>query len=115
MRILYVALTRAKEKLFITGLSKDYEKESEKLEQQVNRYDKEFDKINPILVKKYKRYLDWILLVYKYEESKMKDLAELNIYNKKELLNTFKDSDKEEIDIVELLEKEEVEQNKIIN
>ncbi len=113
MRILYVALTRAKEKLFITGLSKDYEKEFEKLEQQVNRYDKEFDKINPILVKKYKRYLDWILLVYKYEESKMENLAELNIYNKKELLNTFRDSDKEEIDIVELLEKEEVEQNKI--
>lgn len=113
MRILYVALTRAKEKLFITGLSKDYEKESEKLEQQVNRYSKEHNKINPILVKKYKRYLDWIILVYKYEESKMKDLAELNIYNKKELLNTFKDSDKEEIDIVELLEKEEVEQNKI--
>ena len=30
MRILYVALTRAKEKLFITGLSKDYEKEAGK-------------------------------------------------------------------------------------
>lgn len=112
MRILYVALTRAKEKLFITGLSKDYEKESEKLEQQVNRYSKDCDKINPILVKKYKRYLDWIMLVYKYEESKMKDLAELNVYNKKELLNTFKDCDKEEIDIVELLEKQKVEQNK---
>lgn len=113
MRILYVALTRAKEKLFITGLSKDYQKESEKLQQQVNRYSKEHNKINPILVKKYKRYLDWIMLVYKYEENKIKHLVELNVYNKKELLNTFEDCAKEEIDIVELLEKEEVERNKI--
>ena len=31
MRILYVALTRAKEKLIITGISKNYEKEKEKI------------------------------------------------------------------------------------
>ena len=30
MRILYVALTRAKEKLIITGISKDIEKECKK-------------------------------------------------------------------------------------
>lgn len=30
MRILYVALTRAKEKLIITGIQKDSEKETEK-------------------------------------------------------------------------------------
>ena len=37
MRILYVALTRAKEKLIITGIKKDYEKQKEKLLQQIRR------------------------------------------------------------------------------
>ena len=68
MRILYVALTRAKEKLIITGIKKDYEKEIEKMITQVERYKKSGTKINPILVKKYKKYLDWILLVYLYEK-----------------------------------------------
>lgn len=37
MRILYVALTRAKEKLIITGIKKDYEKQKEKLLQQIRK------------------------------------------------------------------------------
>ena len=69
MRILYVALTRAKEKLIITGISKDYSKQLEDIEQQKNIYARKNGKINPILVKKYKDYLDWILLVYLYEQS----------------------------------------------
>ena len=113
MRILYVALTRAKEKLFITGLSKDYEKEAEKIEQQVSRYSKCADKINPILVKKYKKYLDWIMLVYQYEKGKINDLVNLNIYNKRELLNTFENNYKEEVDIVELLDAKEIKEEKV--
>ena len=113
MRILYVALTRAKEKLFITGLSKDYEKEAEKIEQQVSRYSKCADKINPILVKKYKKYLDWIMLVYQYEKGKINDLVNLNIYNKKELLNTFENNYKEEVDVVELLDAKEIKEEKV--
>ena len=33
-------------------------------------YKKDKNKINPILVKQYKKYLDWILLVYLYEKDK---------------------------------------------
>ena len=89
MRILYVALTRTKEKLFITGLAKDYEKEAENIEKQICRYPKYLDKINPILVKKYKRYLDWIMLVYNYEKETAKNFVNFNIYKKKELFDSF--------------------------
>lgn len=71
MRILYVALTRSKEKLIITGIKKDYEKQKEKMLQQVQRYEKQQQKINPIVIKKYKKYIDWILLVYFYETEKL--------------------------------------------
>ena len=57
MRILYVALTRAKEKLIITGISKDYSKQLEDIEQQKNIYARKNGKINPILIKKYKKYI----------------------------------------------------------
>lgn len=113
MRILYVALTRAKEKLFITGLSKDYEKEAENIEKQICRYSKYLDKINPILVKKYKRYLDWIMLVYNYEKETAKNFIDFNIYKKKELLNSFEDIKKEEIDAKEFLKKQDVDNDKI--
>ena len=113
MRILYVALTRAKEKLFITGLSKDYEKEAENIEKQICRYPKYLDKINPILVKKYKRYLDWIMLVYNYEKETAKSFVDFNIYKKKELLDSFENIKKEEIDAKEFLEKQDVDNDKI--
>ena len=104
MRILYVALTRAKEKLIITGIQKDNIKEIEKLSKQINRYEKVGNKINPILVKKYKKYLDWILLVYNYEKENIKDIATLNVYNKKDLVKELKQEEKEDIDIVNELE-----------
>lgn len=88
MRILYVALTRAKEKLIITGISKDYEKELEKIEIEVERYSRKFKKINPILLKKYRRYLDWIILVANYEKENFEKIASLNILAKKDILNT---------------------------
>ena len=104
MRILYVALTRAKEKLFITGIVKDIKKELEKMASNIERYGKENDKINSILIKKYRKYLDWILLVYQYEENYCKDKVDLNIYKKKELLNSFKKLDNKEIDVIKELE-----------
>jgi ATP-dependent helicase/nuclease subunit A len=57
MRILYVALTRAKEKLIITGTAKDLEKNSEKWCEAL-KY--EGDKIPEYLVINAKNYLDWI-------------------------------------------------------
>jgi len=36
-------------------------------------------------VKKYKKYIDWILLVYKYNEKELQDLCTFNIVNKKQI------------------------------
>lgn len=113
MRILYVALTRSKEKLIITGMKKDYEKQKEKLLQQVERYQKQNQKINPILVKKYIKYIDWILLVYFYEQSNIEAIAELKTYTKKEVLDFCEKIEKEEINMVEIMEKEEVNEDEI--
>lgn len=104
MRILYVATTRAREKLIITGIKKDYLKEIEKIQQQVERYKKNGTKINPILVKKYKKYLDWILLVYLYEKGNIESIVDFNVINKKEAQKTFEQIDKDEIDVKKILE-----------
>ena len=96
MRILYVALTRAKEKLIITGISNDYSKQLEDIEQQKNIYTRKYGKINPILVKKYKTYLDWILLVYLYEKSNTEDLLELNRIEPSSILENKKQEKEQE-------------------
>ena len=103
MRILYVALTRAREKLIITGLSKDYEKEILNIKKQIECYDKIDDKVSYILVKKYKKYLDWILLVYFYEKENIKNV-DFNVYNKNDLLSNLTKIEKKEIDVKSLLE-----------
>ena len=113
MRILYVALTRAKEKLYITGLKRDYEKEMENMQKQVSRYHKVNDKINYILVKKYKKYLDWILLVYLYEKENKDQLLTLNVWNKQELLKSFAKPKEEMVDIREQLEKATIQKEEL--
>ena len=108
MRILYVALTRAKEKLIITGISNDYQKQLEDIEQQKNIYARKDGKINPILVKKYKSYLDWILLVYLYEQSNTEDLLELNRVEPSSVLENKKqdiEQEKTSKNIIEMLDK----------
>ena len=108
MRILYVALTRAKEKLIITGISNDYQKQLEDIEQQKNIYARKGGKINPILVKKYKSYLDWILLVYLYEKSNTEDLLELNKIEPGSVLENKKqdiEQEKTSQNIIEMLNK----------
>ena len=88
MRILYVALTRAKEKLIITGLSKDANKSLKQKEELLDMYKTEnnSNKINSKLIKKYKTYLDWIELVYLFNKENIEDIATLNIYNKNDIL-----------------------------
>ena len=108
MRILYVALTRAKEKLIITGIKNDYQKDYLKMSEQVERYIKKDGKINTILIKKYKKYLDWILLVYEYEKEKNKDCMLLNIHKKQEILNRCKKIQKEKVNVIEELNKKEI-------
>ena len=67
MRILYVALTRAKEKLIITGTSKDWKKFCKEREQGLNLYSSSNSeatcKLQERLIKKYASYLDWITLL----------------------------------------------------
>ncbi len=104
MRILYVAVTRAREKLIITGIKKDYKEEIEKLQIEVNKYKKIGSKINPILVKKYKKYLDWILLVYLYEKDNIKDIIDLNIISKKDVKTTSHEIEEKKVNIEEKLE-----------
>ncbi len=105
MRILYVALTRAKEKLYITAIKKDFNKNREKMQELVDIYQKEEGKINPILLKKYKKYIDWILLVYMYLEDNSKEFMKLNVIKKQDLLKDLKkDEEREKIDIFTLLE-----------
>lgn len=113
MRILYVALTRSKEKLIITGIKKDYEKQKEKLLQQVERYRKQNQKINPILIKKYNQYIDWILLVYFYEQANIETIAELKNYTKKEVLDFCEKIEKDDINVLEMLEQQEIDKAKI--
>ena len=113
MRILYVALTRAKEKLIITGIQKDSEKEIEKMTKEINRYKKQGDKINPILVKKYKKYLDWILLVYYYDNNKLNDITNLNILNKQILLKELKDEEKDSVDVLKMLEEKDIKKDNL--
>ena len=104
MRILYVALTRAKEKIYVTGVKKDFKKDKEKMQELVDIYKKENGKINPILIKKYKKYIDWILLVYMYNFECSKDILRINTLKRKDVLKTMKKEETEEIDIFKVLE-----------
>ena len=91
MRILYVALTRAKEKLFITGLSKDFEKEAKKKKDLLEIYGGKT--INCNIIKNYKSYLDWLELVYLKNETNIKDIVALQVYQKEDLLKHLKIED----------------------
>ena len=104
MRVLYVALTRAKEKLFITGIKNEFEEANSKMQELVDIYKKENGKINPILLKKYKKYIDWILLVYLYNKQNAKEIMKINIIKKDEVLKDNNKEEKEEINFFELLE-----------
>ena len=73
LRILYVALTRAKEKLIIFGTTKDYEKLNSSLFVMKNK-----DKIDPYVVHQSDSYLKNILTVLKASE-KYSDKLEFNL------------------------------------
>lgn len=117
MRILYVALTRAKEKLIITGVSNDFTKQIESIEKQASIYPRKNEKINSILVKKYKSYLDWILLVYLYEKENTNNLIELNRIEPNQIISSQKqqvqenNSDK----IIKLLNQKECDEQLLEN
>ena len=94
MRILYVALTRAKEKLIITGISKDHQKDLEKKREILKIYNSKDGKINPILLKKYISYLDWIELVLLASEN-MNKMINVNEYKKKDVIKREEEAEVE--------------------
>ncbi len=97
MRILYVALTRAKEKLIITGVRKDFEKEIAKKKERLALG--ETKEIPPNLVKQYKSYLDWLELVYWKDEEKAKTMLELEVHEKQELQKNNESNEKQEREV----------------
>ena len=107
MRVLYVALTRAKEKLIITGVCKDIEKTFKEKEGLVQMYKTDKKEINHVLLKKYKSYLDWIELVYFNNIDNIGKYMKLNVIKKADLLKdlTEEESVDEEDNIVTRLNK----------
>ena len=101
MRVLYVALTRAKEKLVITGMSKDLQKSLKEKEELLNIY----GKIEHRLVEKYPSYLDWLELVYLNDKDKVKDILTVKEFRKNELLKEQVE-EKEDIDIKKFLQQD---------
>ena len=109
MRVLYVALTRAKEKLYITGIEKDLQKSIENKKKELELYSKENDfKINPRILENYKSYLDWIELVYLKDETKNSEIFEFNVIHKKDILNSNTKNETEKIDILNDIAKRKV-------
>ena len=105
MRVLYVALTRAKEKLIITGISRDLTKSLEKKTKLLSNFSSEKnEKIPPALVEKFPSYLDWLELVY--EKNKEENTIELHTYHKQELISKLKSEENEVIDV-----RKQIEQN----
>ena len=82
MRLLYVALTRAKEKLIVTGYDKNLEKSILNKENSISGLD---NKIAISTIRKAKTYLDWIELVYLKEKKNLESILEVNFYNKNQI------------------------------
>ena len=99
-RVLYVGLTRAKEKLIITGISKDVKKELMQKQDLLNTYG---DEVNSKLVEKYRSYLDWIELVYLHND--LNELLDFNIVNKTDLLKDLKEEKNGKVNVLKEINK----------
>lgn len=112
MRILYVALTRAKERLIVTGISKNLDKDLKEKEEFLNLYPKK-EKINTNLLKKYKSYIDWIELVYlKNIDTEIMNLRKIGreevLTNKEELIEETNINLEEILENINLKNEEEI-------
>ena len=109
MRLLYVALTRAKEKIIITGVEKDLQKALENKQKELDMYDGA-QKIPLNLVKKSKTYLDWLEYVYLF--NKEKNIIEFNkIVLENEKTKEQNDNKKEKkTDVIKDISKEQKEE-----
>ena len=116
MRVLYVALTRAKEKLIITGMSRDLSKAlKDKIEMlQIYQKSSSLDDVNTAklpetkidrnIIQKYTSYLDWLELVYEYnKENAIDNIIDLHTYNKEDILKEMKEEENDIIDIEKVI------------
>ncbi len=103
MRILYVALTRAKEKLIITGIEKDYEKS---MQWKFDNIDSDTT-INKSIVAKGKSYLDWLEMIGIKDNN---NLLKVIVHNKSQIKNI-----KEQIKNSEVLSNKTLVRNKEID
>ena len=114
MRVLYVALTRAKEKLFITGISKDIKKKMQEKEQLLNIYQsKPGKRIKYQLVEKYASYLDWLELVYINNKQNSEKIINLVEHKKDEIIKSLQSYEIEAINVKKALEEKLKEVNDI--
>ncbi len=107
MRVLYVALTRAKEKLIITGTNKDFTKSWKEKEYMLTLYNQEKEKKLPErLLKKNTSYLDWFMLLLlknigqtkiTYQIHKVEENKKENNEKKEKIVEKQKVGKKEEI------------------
>ncbi len=117
MRILYVALTRAKEKLIITGMEKDYVKNITKKRETLQMYSNitKDDKINKHIIQDNLSYLKWIEFVALNSEKKLDKILNTYTYKKEELLeDLMKEETIEESDLMQKLDEIKVEDSKEI-
>ena len=124
-RILYVALTRAKEKLIITGRSRDIQKSLKEKQENLATYILEDGgKLDSKLIKNGRAYLDWIEYVYllnsgkkitlKGKELGLDDIIELKTFAKKDLIKELQVQEKvQDEEIEKVIEKEAKKQENI--
>ncbi len=109
MRILYVALTRAKEKLILVGTCQNKVKDDENKNEILNAYDGFGKKLNPILVKNYVTYLDWVNLVYL--TGRLTDELVVQVHGKEELQSQEQtEQEVRDFDFDRKINREEIEQ-----
>ncbi len=105
MRVLYVALTRAKEKLIIIAADRNIDSNMNSKRELINKYYpvERPPKMSSKLPQRYIRYLDWLELVYIYNNGKYMNLE---IINKSTLEDV--DSSDYEVEISKLLDSRNV-------
>ena len=97
MRLLYVALTRAREKLIITGIDKNLQK-SLKTKNDLLEGNDGNKKISKFIVEKAKNYLDWLELVTLYD-SRAKEIIDIFEHKTNELNINSEEAEQKELDI----------------
>ena len=91
MRLLYVALTRSREKLIITGVDKNLKKSIQEKEEMLQISE---NKVTKAIANKSKTYLEWIETV-NLADKRMKDLIDVYEHIKNESLDTEQEEQKE--------------------